>query len=106
MRQPKTLRELGPDPNGTLIKMLDGRYGPYVTDGETNASVPKGTDPNSVTLELALELIKARAAAGPRKKKKAKKKAAKKKTAKKATKKVAKKASKKAAKKPASDSEA
>ena len=105
-RQPKTLRELGPDPNGTLIKMLDGRYGPYVTDGETNASVPKGTDPNSVTLEQALELIKARAAAGPRKKKKAKKKAAKKKTAKKATKKVAKKASKKAAKKPASDSEA
>ena len=80
--------------DGADIKMLDGRYGPYVTDGETNASLPKGiADPTALTLEEALELLEKRRAAGPRKKKKkkrAKKKAAKKKaTKKKATKKKA-----------------
>ncbi len=80
---------------GGEIKMLDGRYGPYVTDGETNASLPKGfADPSALTVEEALELLEKRRAAGPRRKKK-KKKAKKKKAAKKKT------AKKKAAKKKA-----
>lgn len=76
------------------VKILDGRYGPYVTDGETNASLPRGSDPKELTFEAALDLLAVRAAKGPTKKKKkkkaTKKKAAKKKTAKKkATKKKA-----------------
>ena len=86
-RGPKVLKELGDNEAGVAIRLLDGRYGPYVTDGETNASIPRGDDPNELTLERALDLIKERAAAGPRKrrgrKKTAKKKATKKKVAKK-----------------------
>lgn len=68
------------------VKVLDGRYGPYVTDGETNASVPRGGDPKEIGFEAALDLLAERAAAGGSKKKKTKKsKAAKKKTAKKKT---------------------
>ncbi|MEP4685137.1 MAG: topoisomerase C-terminal repeat-containing protein, partial [Rhodopirellula bahusiensis] len=78
------------------IKILEGRFGPYATDGETNASIPRGTDPKEMTFEGVLDLLAERAAKGPTKKKK-KKKAAKKKTAKKAAKK--KTAKKKAAKK-------
>ena len=48
--------------------MLDGRYGPYVTDGETKASRPRGESVGDLTLERAVELIEARAAAGPPKK--------------------------------------
>lgn len=47
------------------VKVLAGRFGPYVTDGTTNATLPKGTDPNNVTPEQAVELLKAKAAAGP-----------------------------------------
>ena len=66
------------------IRLLEGRYGPYVTDGETNASLPKGTETETVTFEQALQLLAERAAKGPsRKKKKTKKKATKKKAAKK-----------------------
>ena len=83
------------------VKILDGRYGPYVTDGTTNASLRKGMDPKEMTFEAALDLLAERAAKGPSKKKKkkaTKKKAAKKKaTKKKATKKKA--AKKKTAKK-------
>ena len=78
------------------VKILDGRFGPYVTDGETNASLRKGMEPKEMTFEAALDLLAERAAKGPTKKKK-KKKAAKKKSAKKATKKKA--AKKKTAKK-------
>ena len=82
------------------IRLLEGRYGPYVTDGETNASLPKGTETETVTFEQALQLLAERAAKGPsRKKKKTKKKA----TKKKATKKKA--AKKKATKKKAVSAE-
>ena len=86
------------------MKVMPGRYGPYVTDGNTNATIPKDVKPEDVTEEQAIALIDARVAKGPVKKKRkaaAKKKApAKKKPAKKA---AAKKpaAKKAAAKKPA-----
>jgi DNA topoisomerase-1 len=51
------------------VQLLDGRYGPYVTDGETNASVPKGTSVEELTFQEALDLLAARAAAGPSKRK-------------------------------------
>ena len=71
---------------GEVIKLLDGRYGPYVADGVTNASLPKGTDPAEFSMDEAVALLAERAAKAPaKKKKKAKKKAAKKKTAKKKT---------------------
>ena len=61
--QKKVLKELSN--NGTTIKVLAGRYGPYVTDGTTNASVPKGTNPEAVTFEQATELLEARRNAAP-----------------------------------------
>jgi DNA topoisomerase-1 len=73
------------------IKLLDGRYGPYVTDGTTNASLPKDVKVDTLTFEQAVDLLAARAAKGPAKKKK---KATKKKTATK-KKKAAKKTTKK-----------
>lgn len=69
------------------IKLMEGRYGPYLTDGETNATLPKTIDKDALTLEEAAQLIDAKAAAGPAKGKKkapAKKAAAKKPAAKKA----------------------
>ena len=48
---PKELKALGKHPgSGRRVKILDGRYGPYVTDGTTNASVPKGTQVEAVTM--------------------------------------------------------
>ncbi|MFI4873801.1 MAG: type I DNA topoisomerase [Blastopirellula sp. JB062] len=84
------------------IKLLEGRYGPYLNDGQTNASLPKGVTVEEVTFDQAVALLAERAAKSPPKKKKkaAKKKTAKKKTAKKATKKKA-AAKKKTAKKAA-----
>jgi DNA topoisomerase-1 len=56
------LRELGPHPvSGAQLKVLDGRYGPYVTDGTTHASLPKTMEPAELTLERAVELLAARA---------------------------------------------
>ncbi|MEP2493532.1 MAG: topoisomerase C-terminal repeat-containing protein, partial [Parasphingorhabdus sp.] len=54
------------------IKLMDGRYGPYVTDGTTNASLPKSVDKDQLTLEEAAQLIDDRAAKGPAKKRKKK----------------------------------
>ena len=55
---PKELKSLGKHPqSGEAVRILDGRYGPYVTDGTTNASVPKGTTVETVTLASALELL-------------------------------------------------
>jgi DNA topoisomerase-1 len=78
------LREMGPDPDTEKpIVVKDGRFGPYVTDGETNASLRKGDSVEELTMERALELLADRRARGPAKKKKApaKKKAAAKKKA-------------------------
>jgi len=60
------LRELGPDPlSGKKIVVRSGRFGPYVTDTETNASLRRGDDPETVTLERAIELLAERRAKGP-----------------------------------------
>ena len=60
------LRELGADPaTGKPMVIKDGRFGPYVTDGETNASLRKGDDVLSITDERAAELLADRRARGP-----------------------------------------
>lgn len=81
------LKELGADPvTEGQVTVREGRFGPYVTDGETNASLRKGDDVESITLERAAELLADRRARGPvAKKKTAKKAGAKKTTAKKTT---------------------
>ncbi|MDY6871630.1 MAG: type I DNA topoisomerase [Actinomycetota bacterium] len=90
------LRELGVDPvSAKPMVIKDGRFGPYVTDGETNASLRKGDDVMSITDARASELLADRRARGPVKKKAAAKKAPAKKTAAKKT--AAKKASAKKA---------
>ncbi len=111
--QPKTRRgqttkaplaELGAHPDsGAPVRVLDGRFGPYVTDGTTNATVRRGMDPTALTLDDGVELLRERAARGPAKKtaKRAKKttKKAGKKTAKKSTKTVVKQTTKRVVKK-------
>ena len=56
--QKKVLRELTHE--GSTIKLLSGRYGPYVTDGTVNASLPKASNPDALTYDQALELLAAR----------------------------------------------
>ena len=63
------------------IKVLNGRYGPYVTDGKKNARVPKETDPKSLSLEQCVEML-ANAKVRPKRKRAAKKKTTKKKASK------------------------
>jgi DNA topoisomerase I len=83
------LRELGADPVSEKPMVIkDGRFGPYVTDGETNASLRKGDDVMSITDARASELLADRRARGPVKKKAPAKKAAKKAPAKKVAKKA------------------
>ena len=77
----KPLKELGEHPNGGPVNVMNGRYGPYVKWEKINATLPKGTEPESVEMELALELIAAKAATKGKKKPAAKKKAAPKKKA-------------------------
>jgi DNA topoisomerase I len=83
LAQPKTrgrgasknaaLKELGPDPvSGNTVQLRSGRYGPYVTNENVNASVPKGLDPMTFTLEAALELLRERELNAPEKKTKKK----------------------------------
>ncbi|MEQ1501176.1 MAG: type I DNA topoisomerase [Myxococcota bacterium] len=70
------LLELGESPDTNKpIRVLDGRFGPYVTDGDTNATLPRGSDPTTLTVEEALALLRARAEAAPSTKKKGKAKA-------------------------------
>jgi DNA topoisomerase-1 len=79
LRQPKQrrgrgapkppLRELGPDPaSGKPMLVKEGRFGPYVTDGETNASLRAGDTPESITVERAAELLADRRSRGPARK--------------------------------------
>ncbi|MEM9592576.1 MAG: topoisomerase C-terminal repeat-containing protein, partial [Pseudomonadota bacterium] len=84
-RGASVIKELGEHPEaGGKVQVLNGRYGPYVKHDKINATIPRDRAPEHISLEEAIELIAARAAKGPAKKK-ATKKAAKKTTAKKAT---------------------
>jgi len=76
------------------VRLLQGRYGPYVSDGVTNASLPRGASPGEVTFEYALNLLAERAAAGPSKR------AARRKAPAKSAAKPAKKPAKKTVRKP------
>ncbi|MEO5612072.1 MAG: topoisomerase C-terminal repeat-containing protein, partial [Sphingomicrobium sp.] len=59
---------LGPHPvSGKEIKVLEGKYGPYVSDGTIHATLPKTADPKAVTLDQAVEWIDAKEAKGPAK---------------------------------------
>jgi DNA topoisomerase-1 len=63
------LHELGPHPvSGEPVRVLAGKYGPYVKHGATNANLPRGADPASLTLDEAVALISAREGAAPKRK--------------------------------------
>ena len=82
------LKELGEDPEtGAPMTMKDGRFGPYVTDGTLNASIPRGESPDDITPERAAQLLADRRAKGPakRRKKTTRKKTTAKKTSRKKT---------------------
>ncbi|MDU7025041.1 MAG: topoisomerase C-terminal repeat-containing protein, partial [Cutibacterium acnes] len=69
------LRELGEDPaSGRPIVVKDGRFGPYVTDGQTNATLRKDDSVEDITPERAQELLAEKRAKGPAKKSPTKKK--------------------------------
>jgi DNA topoisomerase-1 len=94
----KPLREVGQHPDdGELVAVFEGRYGPYVKHGKMNASLPKGVEPDEVTVAMAVELLQKRRErdAG---KKKTTKRAATKKTPKKTPRKTGKKPGKKTGK--------
>ena len=68
-------REIGHDPeSGKPMTLRDGRFGPYVTDGEYNASLRQGDDAETLTVERAAELLAERRAKGPAKKRAARRK--------------------------------
>ncbi|MCD2170826.1 type I DNA topoisomerase [Microbacterium sp. JC 701] len=65
-RASSALKEFDADPvSGKPLKLKDGRFGPYVTDGETNATVPRGENAMEITFERAVELIADKRAKGP-----------------------------------------
>ena len=69
------LKELGDDPvSGKAVVLKEGRFGPYVTDGETNASLRAGDSIDSITPERAAELLQDRRDRGPVKKRTSRKK--------------------------------
>ena len=69
-RSASSIKELEPDPvSGKPIKIKSGKFGPYVTDGETNATIPQGEVPEEVSFDRAVELLADRRAKGPVKKK-------------------------------------
>ncbi len=97
------LKELGDDPvSGKPMVVKDGRFGAYVTDGETNATLRKDDEPETITPERGAELLAEKRAKGPTTRKRAVKKTTTKTAAKKPAKKTAKKATSKAAAKAAS----
>ncbi|OLO53605.1 DNA topoisomerase I [Actinomyces oris] len=84
------LRDLGQDPaTDKPVVIKDGRFGPYITDGQTNVTVPRSEDPATISAERAFELLADKRAKGPAKKRTTRKTAAKKTTKKAATKKTA-----------------
>ena len=67
---PQIIKELGIDPETkTAIEIKDGRYGAYVTNGKINATLPKTTLTDDITLEIAIQLIVDKKAKGPTRKK-------------------------------------
>jgi DNA topoisomerase-1 len=62
----RVIRTIDVPNGGTALQVLEGRFGPYVTDGEVNASIPKGGDPATISLEDAQALLEARRGAPPR----------------------------------------
>ena len=64
----RVIRKIEVPDGGTALQVLEGRFGPYVTDGETNASIPRGVDPGTISLEDAQGLLEARRGAPPREK--------------------------------------
>jgi len=79
---PAALKSLGDHPDGGAITVRDGKYGPYVNWGKINATLPKGRDPQEVSVEEALALIVEKGGKTPAKKPAAKKASAKKPAAK------------------------
>ena len=63
-RGPQLLREVGPHPEGGVVGLYNGRYGPYVSHDKVYASLPKGADPNTFPLEDAIPLLAAQKAKG------------------------------------------
>ncbi|MEM9427204.1 MAG: type I DNA topoisomerase [Pseudomonadota bacterium] len=75
-RQAKTLRDLGEHPDrGGAVAIMDGKYGPYVKWEKVNATLPDNTEPDNVTMELAMQLIEEREAKSGKRKTTRKKKA-------------------------------
>ena len=80
------LRELGQDPaTDKPVVIKDGRFGPYITDGQTNVTVPRSEDPATISAERAFELLADKRAKGPAKKRTTRKTTSKKATTKKTT---------------------
>ncbi|MBX3094157.1 MAG: type I DNA topoisomerase [Cryobacterium sp.] len=68
-RTATSIKEFDADPvSGKPVRVKDGRFGPYVTDGETNATIPRGENPEDIEFERAIQLLADRRAKGPAKK--------------------------------------